>query len=32
MQHFVYIEDIVSHVDGEDEFCGAPGMKQYVGL
>ena len=32
VQHFIYLEDIVSHVDGEGEFCGAPGMNQYTGL
>ena len=32
VQHFLYIEDIVSHVNGKGEFHGAPGMNQYMGL
>ena len=30
VQHFVYLKDIVSHVDGKGEFCGSPGMNEYV--
>ena len=32
VQHFVYLKDIISHVNGEGEFHGAPGMDEYAGL
>ena len=32
VQNFVYLKDIVPHVDGEVEFSCAPCMNQYAGL